>query len=326
MRRTVWVALALAGCSSAARGVGSWSLGVALPAPRFEAYAAVAHGQIHYLGGISGTGTDPALAQVSAEVDVLDPALGSWSLGPSLPEGAARHHLAVAVVDDRIYLLGGFTGILNGTPGEPFVPVAQTWVLDGGAWRRLADQPIARGAATAQALDGKIYVVGGGPDDNVADSDLYVYDPATDQWSARAPMPTPRQHLASCALSGKLLAVGGWSGAGKPTTTAAELYDPAVDRWARLPDLPTARGGLGASALGQTCYVVGGEGWDQPPPDTFHENEGYDLSRGAWLRFSPMPTARHGVGVAALGGALYVVGGGPSQGNSYTGVVEVFRP
>jgi hypothetical protein len=39
-----------------------------------------------------------------------------------------------------------------------------------------------------------------------------------------------------------------------------------------------------------------------------------------------MPTARHGLGLTWLGDALYAVGGGPSQGNSYTATVETFTP
>jgi N-acetylneuraminic acid mutarotase len=340
MRRLAFVGLSvLAGacaltsapaCSSShaskAPPQGLWASAKPLPLDRFEAYAATSGGKIYYIGGITGIFGDARSIKESDRVDVYDPASDAWSDGPVLPVDAAKHHLAVAVVDEKIYVLGGFVGVVGGDPPGMFHPIATTFVLDGGAWRRVADQPLARGAATAQAIDGKIYVVGGGDNENFARPDLLVYDPATDAWSARASMPTAREHVASCAMRGKMIAVGGWNGVQKNVTSAAEIYDPSADTWTTLPDMPTPRGGLGGMAVGDVCYFIGGEHWEVPPPATYATNEGIDLASGTWHAYAPMPTSRHGIGVALLGGAVHVVGGGPSQGNSYTSVVEVFTP
>ena len=78
--------------------------------------------------------------------------------------------------------------------------------------------------------------------------------------------------------------------------------------------------------IGSACHAVGGEDWALPLPGTFADHEAFDVTRGTWTTDAPMPTARHGLGLAWLAGALYAVGGGPSQGNSYTATVEVFRP
>jgi N-acetylneuraminic acid mutarotase len=204
--------------------------------------------------------------------------------------------------------------------------VAKSYAFDGATWTSLASQPVARGAATAQAIGGIIYVAGGGNDDTHTRADLYAYDPTRDSWTQRTPMPTSREHLASCAVNGKMIAAGGWSGAAKTTTPVAELYDPSTDRWSRLPDMPTSRGGLGAVALDGICHFIGGERWDIPSPGTFASNEGFDLAGGGWSRYAPMPTARHGIGVALLGDTISVFGGGPQMGNSYTDVVETFVP
>ena len=37
-------------------------------------------------------------------------------------------------------------------------------------------------------------------------------------------------------------------------------------------------------------------------------------SRRRWSKLPDLRTPRHGVGVAALGGAVYVIGGGPRPG------------
>ena len=62
---------------------------------------------------------------------------------------------------------------------------------------------MARGAATAQTIGGKIYVAGGGIAEPNALALTTVYDPALDRWSTLAPMPTPREHVASCVLGTK---------------------------------------------------------------------------------------------------------------------------
>jgi hypothetical protein len=276
-----------------------------------------------FIGGITGQLGDIKTAQPSRRVDVFDPRTGQWTSGPDLPADAPKHHLAVAVAVDVIYVLGGFDGILNQAPNEPFVPVAVAYALRNGAWIRLAPPPRARGAATAQAIDGKIYVTGGAPTENQPPyAELDIYDIAADSWTSGAPMPTPREHLASCVVGGKMLVVGGWIQ--DKAQTAAEEYDPAAGTWTVRPPMPTARGGLAAAAIADECHAVGGEDWALAPPGTFGVHEVWSATTGAWSTSAPMPTSRHGLGLAWIGDAMYAVGGGPIQGNSYTATVEAF--
>lgn len=190
-------------------GPGTWTAAAALPEPRFEAYSAV----------------DPRDATVSDHVDIYDPRANVWAPGPPLPADSARHHLAVGVVGDVVYLLGGFVGILGATP--TMTPNGHAYRLEGDRWVKIGDAPVARGGSTAQAIDGKLYVAGGGSDDRISSAELYVYDPSADAWRPRAPMKAARQHLASCAIDGKLLVVGGrrWrtsrTRTGRPTSTRA---------------------------------------------------------------------------------------------------------
>jgi N-acetylneuraminic acid mutarotase len=332
----VGVAASAPSCASTSPGAGpplaanpgAWTTARATPAPRFEGHAATAGGRVYYLGGIVDPDGVDADATESEEVDVYDPANDTWTVGPPLPADAPKHHLAVAAMGDRVYVLCGFTGILGSGPNHlgTFAPNGHAYVLEAGAWRRLADQPIARGAATAEALNGVIYVAGGGPGDTDGVADLLAYDPTVDAWTRRASMPTARQHLASCATSAGMLVVGGWTGADQHVSTAAELYDPAADSWTSVADLPTARGGLGAVLSGNACHVLGGETWAGPAPGTFAVHEGFDMTTRTWSAYAPMPSARHGIGVATLGDAIWVIGGGPTRGNSYTDEVDRWAP
>jgi N-acetylneuraminic acid mutarotase len=323
------VALLLTGCPparpahDAGNGPGTWTEVRPLDQERFEAAAAVLAGKIYIVGGISDLCPDGASACTLDRVDVYDPQAGTWSPAPPLPAGAPRHHLALAVVGGAIFVVGGFDGILG--TANTFTPSASTWALDGATWTRRADAPRARGAATAQAIGGKIYVAGGGVTEPSALDELAVYDPAIDQWSTLTSMPTAREHVASCVVNGSLMVMGGWGG-DKAVSSTVEAYDPLNDRWTALPSLGTARGGLGAAVLDGTCYAVGGEDWDGPAPGTFSDVQGVSSLDAAWQDFAPLPHARHGIGVAEVAGALYVIGGGPSRGNSYTNEVDQFRP
>jgi hypothetical protein len=55
---------------------------------------------------------------------------------------------------------------------------------------------------------------------------------------------------------------------------------------------------------------VGGE----EPGGTIAEVLAYRIAEKRWVRLADLPTPRHGVGVAALGGRVYVIGGGPEPG------------
>ena len=53
------------------------------------------------------------------------------------------------------------------------------------------------------------------------------YDPATDTWATKAPMPTPRWNLGvATASNGKIYAIGGFNGS---LLATVEEYDPATN-------------------------------------------------------------------------------------------------
>jgi N-acetylneuraminic acid mutarotase len=289
---------------------GPYRRGAAAPQALTEVAAASVGGRIYLLGGLAASGGQQ-------RVEVYDPAAQAWMAGPALPGDAPTHHLAVAAWRGQIYVLGGYTDL-------SFTPTAMTLRLDpaSGAWTRLRDQPIARGAATAQTLGDRLYVVGGASPVQGTTA-LWAYDPASDTWVSRASMPTPREHLASCADGLRMLVVGGRA---PSNLRSAEVYEADRDRWTSAAELPTARGGLAAASLDRRCYVVGGEALDRPPPNTFAENEAFDWDRGTWSTLPPLPTPRHGLAAVAVGPALYTLLGGPQAGFTFSTAVEIFTP
>jgi hypothetical protein len=91
-------------------------------------------------------------------------------------------------------------------------------------------------------------------------STVEEYDPATDVWTTRASMPTPRTALSASVVGGKIYATGGAQSYTSTATifSAVEEYDPAADTWTVKADMPTARQSLSTSVVNGTIYSIGG--------------------------------------------------------------------
>src|SRR5690606_4694522 len=146
----------------------------------------------------------------------------------------------------------------------------------------------------------------------------------TDSWTEKAPMPTPRQHLASAALDGLLYVIGGRIDSLLSNLDANEAYNPQHDSWTRLSPMPSKRGGLAAAAsdFDFNIYVFGGEG----PTGTFSNTEAYRPQNDTWSSAAPMPDARHGLAAVAAAevGEIYVIGGGPQPGLTVSGSNQIY--
>jgi hypothetical protein len=55
---------------------------------------------------------------------------------------------------------------------------------------------------------------------------------------------------------------------------------------------------------------------------TFDEAEAFDVEEGTWRSLPLMPTARHGLGVVAVGNVVYVIAGGPTPGFDFSDANE----
>jgi N-acetylneuraminic acid mutarotase len=74
--------------------------------------------------------------------------------------------------------------------------------------------------------------------------------------------------------------------------------------------------------LDGTIHVVGGETRNS----VFQNHELYDPSTDRWTIAPALPVGRHGLAAAAVGGKLYVIGGGPKAGFAQTDMVDVYTP
>jgi hypothetical protein len=82
--------------------------------------------------------------------------------------------------------------------------------------------------------------------------------------------------------------------------------------------MPSARGGIAAAASGNGFVLAAGGEADR----AFDAIEAFDIDSNRWLVLPPMPTARHGLGVAAVGSTVYVIAGGPRPGFAFSDATE----
>ncbi len=102
-----------------------------------------------------------------------------------------------------------------------------------------------------------MYAIGGRPLDPGRNYDVVeAYDPATDRWTTKSPMPSRRGGLASAVVGGVIHTFGGERRDG--VFANHEVYDPARDAWTVAAPMPTARHGLAAVAVGDRIFVIGG--------------------------------------------------------------------
>ncbi len=152
-----------------------------MPTPRGALAVAVLDGKLHAVGGYtrdSNTGAH----------EVYDPETDSWS--SAAPLQVPRDHHATAVAGGRLYAIGGR---LNRQYSQNLA-VNEMYDPSNNQWTRKTDMPTARSGITAGVLgpmltarhglgsavvDGKIYVLCGGPTPGGSFSDVNeVFMPA----------------------------------------------------------------------------------------------------------------------------------------------------
>jgi hypothetical protein len=151
-----------------------------------------------------------------------------------------------------------------------------------------------------------------------------AYDPFTDTWIARAPMPTARDSLAVVrANDGRIYALGGEDTVSGALFNTVEAYDPVTNTWTAKAPMPTRRQGLAAAlGLDGRIYAIGG--FTGPPYTSVGTTEVYDPMSNTWTTVSPMPTPRTGLAAAlASDGKIYAFGG---YGATPVNTVEVYDP
>src|SRR5438874_8234534 len=312
----LWLTLLL---PAMAQAQGKWTKLAPFPEPAEELLGVAANGKMYVFCGLA-----PGWKPIGMVYE-YDPATDKWAKKKPMP--LLSHHVAFTEYRGKIYAFGGFVYPSSGAAA--WVPVDNAWEYDPVAdnWKALAPMPTKRGSPVAAVVGGKIYVIGGAtthpgssepavhparPHRSVAT--VEEYDPATNSWRARSPMPTARNHSAIGAVNNKIYVIGGRIGAAfvsvSSPTDVVEEYDPVTDQWGAVrARMPTPRSAVAWGVHGGRIYVAGGEAQAPQFMAAFRALEAYEPTNNRWLPMASIPIPRHGLAGAVIGNRLHLVSG-----------------
>ena len=202
-----------------------------------------------------------------------------------------------------------------------------------GTWAKKAPIRFARSEFQAAAVNGKICVIGGGradvrdgkPFDSYTNGDTDEYDPATDSWRARTPMPEGGTHNSIAVLDGKIYIAGGFAGRQHTLPTASLYsYDPATDTWRKLASLSSPRAAISLAAMNGKIHAFGGRLMGEESSLPRHEI--YDPKTDTWTLATPMPSSRDHAGISVVDGKAYLFGGRTGDADSSVVLNEIYDP
>src|SRR4051812_26885407 len=180
------------------------------------------------------------VAELSTAASVV--ASNSWITRANMPSD--RYDPAVAVVTNAqgqtvLYAIGGRT-----TTGSAPVGKVQAYNAATNTWTTRASLPQALSNTNgAGVINGKIYLSGGQRYDRSIVASLFMYDPATNQWTRKKDMPARGFGGVTSVYQNKLYVVtycDNVPGCADATGSGIGMfrYDPAADAWTFLSLVP----------------------------------------------------------------------------------------
>ena len=220
--------------------------------------------------------------------------------------------------------LVGYPDRLNVT--EEYNPTTNTWTTK-------AEMPTPRFSFAIAVYHNKIYCIGG----LIANSNpmrgssvtgaIEVYDPATDTWEVKKPMPTPRTQLEANVVNNRIYLIGGRTGGQNSTVTSNEVYDPVSESWTTKTDILYPVTEYSSTVIGSKIYMMGGQ-------DEFNDsknldvNQIYDIETDSWNFGTPIPTAVKSAACASsvsFPSKIFLIGGELATGGSSTNIVQIYN-
>ncbi len=285
-------------------GAGMWTKGPVLSAPRQEIGAAALGGLVFVVGGQGANGViteaydpktgkwevydpmpvrvdHPNTAAVGDKLYVLGGAGTSnvWEYNPLAAKAdrkwvmkarlaSPRNAAAVGVVGNKIHLAGGSQNTKAVDIHDVYDPVSNDWDTS------VAPLPEAREHVPGAVVNGIFYVISGRAayaPGSPRNARVDAYDPATNMWTRKTDIPTPRGGAGAAVLGNVIVVVGG---EGNPAPGSqgvfpvAEEFDPATNKWRTLAAPLTPRHGAYAVGIDGKLYWPLGTTSQGGGPDT----------------------------------------------------------
>ncbi|MDX2248725.1 MAG: kelch repeat-containing protein [Bacteroidia bacterium] len=242
-------------------------------------------------------------------------AQGTWT-GISFTGVApkARHENAFVQAGNRFYLLGGRGSAAANVQVKVFNYNTNVWA-DGG------QHPLEMHHFQAVELNGLIYAIGvmtGGFPTETPVPEIYIYNPAANEWVVGPTIPVGRRRgsAGAVAYNGKIYVIAGiQNGHQSGWVPWTDVYDPATNTWTELADAPHSRDHFQAVLSGSKIYVAGGRRSGSGAntfQGTVQEVDIYDIPTDTWTTLplsDNIPTERAGTMACLHDNHVVVIGG-----------------
>jgi hypothetical protein len=237
-----------------------------------------------------------------------------WTWLDEPDANVARYEADGAVVDDKLYVFGGYRNkdIQSTAAAEVFDPATDKWT-------RLSDMPEPL-THTGIAVHGTtIWLLGGFVGDNPGPGTKHVwkYNTLTDEWTPGPSLPKSRGAGAAAIVGSTIHFFGGldhaWSSANPVTQDYADHWTLDLQNgggWQDAAPMINPRNHLAGVSLNGYVYAIGGQHlWNEDHP--LSEVDRYDPATDTWLRVADLPKPRSHMNASTfvLDNRIMVIGG-----------------
>jgi N-acetylneuraminic acid mutarotase len=295
----------------------AFSLKSDMPLARMWQASAVYGSQIYAFGGAPNTS---AVDMNSVINQMYDTSAGGWKVME--PMSARRFAAAAVTFDDTIFVMGGFTGSTAVNANEAYSPRSNSWSPS-----QPKVVPMSAVGAAGARYDNMVILLGGNGSGNAT---LQIYTPQTNQWSTFNTQ-APQFTGGGAVMVGSRLYVLGGNTKGFSSGATSSVYgylEMSNLSWTSIP-APSSVGFYfsGAALLNDKIYLMGGVNYNGSSWSSVYV---LDYKTNTWTNSSiELAVATAGLSSAAVGNAMYVIGGGttlngPALANTQTSEANLF--
>ena len=232
-------------------------------------------------------------------IECFNPITKTWSYKQSMQSG--RRSMSSAYADSDIYLIGGLT---SATDDYSITDQVQKYDALNDVFSTLQAIPKAMFYSAAVCCKGLVYNIAGRVSASEVLSENYCYDPATETWTTKQPLPISTSYCQAQEIDGKIYLFGGDNGENARNTTYQ--YNPESDLWTTKANMAYASMLIASAKINDLIVAIG---WILSGGTKTAQTQIYNPRTDEWNIWSSLSQAFNDEYAAcAANGSIYVVG------------------